>query len=292
MSDAYTRHCPICGKSITHNNRYYGICAERDGRRCRSCSATEINLRPGMRDEFVTRYATKGANTGEQNAFFGRSHTEEVREKIRCMDRSHFQTEDFRRKMSDITAGKKNPMFGRTVQEVWEEKYGIYVAQEKLRAVAERISTAKTGEKNPMFGRPAPQGSGNGWSGWFKGVYFRSLRELSFMVSLENDNETWKTGEAAGLRINYTDWRGRKRTYVPDFLLGLKVFEIKPRKLFHSPSVVIKRTAAEQYCAEHGLEYCLVDPKPLSNEEIRKLRDEGEIKFLDRYEVLYQERYN
>jgi hypothetical protein len=33
-----------------------------------------------------------------------------------------------------------------------------------------------------MYGKPSPQGSGNGWSGWYKGKYFRSIMELSFIV--------------------------------------------------------------------------------------------------------------
>ncbi len=41
------------------------------------------------------------------------------------------------------------------------------------------------GEGNNMYGRPSPQGSGNGWSGWYKERYFRSLRELMFLIYAE-----------------------------------------------------------------------------------------------------------
>ena len=34
-----------------------------------------------------------------------------------------------------------------------------------------------------MYGRFSPRGSGNGWSGWYKEWYFRSLLELSYMIN-------------------------------------------------------------------------------------------------------------
>ena len=49
-----------------------------------------------------------------------------------------------------------------------------------------KISNASKGKNNPMYGKPSPQGSGNGWSGWYKGIYFRSLLYSSFMSSIDN----------------------------------------------------------------------------------------------------------
>ncbi|MBR4316812.1 MAG: hypothetical protein IKP65_07630 [Alphaproteobacteria bacterium] len=39
-----------------------------------------------------------------------------------------------------------------------------------------KYSEKSKGKNNPMYGKPAPKGSGNGVSGWYKGWFFRSLR--------------------------------------------------------------------------------------------------------------------
>ena len=46
------------------------------------------------------------------------------------------------------------------------------------------MSASMSGEQNPMFGKQTPTGAGNGWSGWYKDWYFRSLGELSYVVNV------------------------------------------------------------------------------------------------------------
>lgn len=46
----------------------------------------------------------------------------------------------------------------------FEEIYG----KEKAVELKEKLSERFSGEGNPMFGKPSPEGSGNGWSGWYK----------------------------------------------------------------------------------------------------------------------------
>ena len=80
-----------------------------------------------------------------------------------------------------------------------------------------------------MYGKPSPQGSGNGWSGWYKGWYFRSLLELSYMILvIERFNISWSNGEK--IKITYKNFSGINRNYFPDFLLNNKyIIEIKPK---------------------------------------------------------------
>ena len=77
------RKCPHCGRELTYKNKYYYKVAEQESRVCRSCSATEINKRPGLRDSFIAKYATKGKNTGSDNAFFGKHHSDETIERLK-----------------------------------------------------------------------------------------------------------------------------------------------------------------------------------------------------------------
>ena len=43
---------------------------------------------------------------------------------------------------------------------------------------------------------------------------------------------------------------------------------------------------------EKGWTYQVIDPVPLSVDKVKSLRDSGVIKFIDRYERLFLEKYN
>ena len=97
----------------------------------------------------------------------------------------------------------------------FEELYG----KEKAEEIKKKISKRSSGSNNPMFGKPSPQGSGNGWSGWYKGFFFRSLLELSFLVK-SNISEI---ENAEYIKIKYIDENGKERNYLPDYLKNKKV---------------------------------------------------------------------
>ena len=82
-----------------------------------------------------------------------------------------------------------------------------------------------------MYGKPAPIGSGNGWSGWYKGWYFRSLLELSFMINvIERFNMPWISAENQTYKISYVDTNLKQRNYYADFIIDNKyIVECKPK---------------------------------------------------------------
>lgn len=289
----YTRICPSCNKEVVHKTK--AIRDECENKKCRSCTAIEINSRPGLRDDFVTKYGSVN-KSGDKNPFFGKKHTEESLEKIREAGRNAKYTKERRDRLSQRTKGKGNPMYGKTVYQVWVEKYGEERAKELDSLRREKFSKNSSGKNNPMYGKPAPQGSGNGWSGWYKGWYFRSLRELSFVINvLEANNQNWSPAEKYSVKIPYKSWNGESRTYVPDFLVinspQWLLIEIKPKNLIDSPTVKLKQLAAQEYCKTKDWKYEIVDPEILTNEEIKLLHEGGKIKFLDKYEKMYHERY-
>lgn len=163
----------------------------------------------------------------------------------------------------------------------------------KEKAELIRSKLGSKGEKNGMFGKPSPQGSGNGWSGWYKGWYFRSLRELSFMINyIERFNFKWQTLENKKHAIPYINYEGTKRNYFPDFLLNDKyIIEIKPKKLWSSIDVLSKSNAAELYCSSKSLKYKIIDPKVVSSQKILDLHEDGKIKFLPKYEEKFKLKY-
>lgn len=271
------------------------IACDKKQTNCRSCAATEINNRPGLRDDFVARYATKGENTGSKNGFYGLSHRSETIEKLKSVDRSYTKTPAFRAKMSQVVSrGKESAMYGKTTYQIWVEKHGETKAKELDLIRRQKWSEASSGSKNPMYGKPSPQGSGNGWSGWYKNWYFRSLMELTYVVDfLEPQNLRWTSAESAGVKIKYRSWKGSERTYVPDFLVdNIRLVEIKPNRLINTPTVLLKSQAAKVYCEQIGWLYEILDPGMLADDALFDLRRTESIKFTDRYEKQFQERYN
>lgn len=172
----------------------------------------------------------------------------------------------------------------------YEERYGIERSQE----IKEKIASKLRGEKSYRYGKPPAQGSGNGWSGWYKGWFFRSILELSYVINeLEQKNQNFESAESDKYKIPYRDWNEVPRNYFPDFCVDNKyLIEIKPYSLRASKDVLLKASAAEAWCKTAGYEYKLVFDKSftrLKREEIISLREANTIKFTDRYEKKYQE---
>ena len=112
--------------------------------------------------------------------------------------------------------------------------------------------------RTPSFGR--------GICGKYKGQHFRSLLELSFIISfIEKKKLEFESGEQRKYEIPYTDENGKKRNYFPDFIVKVKdkkvIFECKPKRLWKSERVVLKATAAEKYAKENNMDYEMVDCK-------------------------------
>lgn len=149
-----------------------------------------------------------------------------------------------------------NPMKGKSLISIWTERYGTDGGQERMAQFRQLCSDNFSGEGNPMYGKPAPQGSGNGWKGWYRDHYFRSLRELSFMMDRDQRNIPWVSGETMSIPYSLD---GKLRTYRPDFLCGTVVIELKPQRLIASHSVAAKTEAARLHCAERGLTYEIFD---------------------------------
>ena len=151
----------------------------------------------------------------------------------------------------------------------------------------EKLSISVSGPNNPMYGKPSPPGSGNGWSGWYKGWFFRSLKELKAVLSFEQENLQWATAE----KKEYIKLSGMVGNYFPDFVIEKnKIIECKPKNLWDAPSVKIKTEAAIIKFLKMGMEFEIIDPGTLTNIEIDNLVETNQIKFTDRYAQKYLKR--
>lgn len=265
----HARTCPSCGNTISYQKYSAFSQARRRNSNCWPCRNEKMK--------------------GDGNHFYGKRHTSETKEKMRAADQSYKKSEKFKGAVRRGMVGKK---CGGDIRLVWASLPPEEAANKYRNWVAKQ-SAATSGKNNPMYGRPSPQGAGNGWSGWYKGWYFRSLRELSYVVKvLEAGGLSWRSAETNDLRVEYIDPLGASRSYHPDFLVEEKLLvECKPKRLWNTPLVIAKSKAAKERATALGLEYVLIDPERLTDEELRRLHDAGDLKFTDRYERLYQERY-
>lgn len=124
----------------------------------------------------------------------------------------------------------------------------------------ERINKNKSermkGKNNYQFGKPAPKLSGNGISGYFGNDYFRSLYELSYLIHLnENDiqyinNDVSISKNKDKIIIPYIDENGMHRKYIPDFVVGKCIIEIKNSYTATLPNTKLKLEALDKYVKE------------------------------------------
>lgn len=251
----FIRNCPKCNAELTYKNKNYCKRMEKQRKLCLSCAVTKA---------------------------------------CKTKDWTPYRTPEFKEKISKLSSGKNNPMYGKTVYDTWIKKYGQIEADRRLNKLKIKHSTNNTGKGNPMYGKPSPGGSGYGWKGWYKGWFFRSLRELSYMINvIEVNNQSWITAESDKYRIQYKDLLGNERTYCADFIVDNKyMIEIKPKKLHKTKLIQIKAKAAKKFCKNNNLKYKLIDTKKLTSQEIKDLHNNGSITFTNRYEQKYQETYN
>ncbi|HPI81870.1 MAG TPA: NUMOD3 domain-containing DNA-binding protein [Candidatus Paceibacterota bacterium] len=262
----YSRICKSCKKEIKYKHKKSFLLAERRGSLCKSCSHAGIK-----RSEETIKKLSELAKKriGQKNSFYGKNHNQETINRIRNINLGKRYTEEI------------NKRKGRPGRE--PSNKGIPLTQE----AKDKISKKTRGENNPMYGKPSPRGSGNGWSGWYKGTYFRSLKELSFIkYYLERFNFLWETAEKKKYRISYDN--GLKNYYADFIVDSYFMVEIKPKKLWGSKNNILKKEAADKFCKFNNLKYKIIDPvKIISIEEVKEELDLGNLKFIERYEQAF-----
>lgn len=268
------RKCPSCKATISYKTKQAFQNAVKKNTSCKKCTATK-----NLKDMHLKM------RSGEiPYGFQGKSHSIETSTSI-----SNSVKLAHKEGRLDVS-GKNNGMFGKSYESNKKGKsYDEIYGKEKSNEIKRKLSKLSTGKNNPMYGKPSPQGSGNGWSGWYNDWYFRSLRELSYVVNvIERFNLKWKSAES--IKIPYINENGEAKNYFPDFLINDKyLIEIKPKKLFKSAQVIQKKTAAEEYCKRNKLIYKLISPRILTDLELIELVNQKKIKFLPRYHKKFLE---
>ena len=237
----------------------------------------------------------KCSNSGKNNPMYGKKHTNESKKKNSESNKANI-TKELKEKHSkrskqwhkehpNAYRGENNPMYGRDMSGKNNGMYGKHLTKEHKNALSKRFS----GKGNPMYGRPAPQGAGNGWSGWYKNMYFRSILELSYMVHFEKNNIKFISAEK--MRIPYK-FMSKDRTYSPDFYLPDTdtVIECKYKKLIKSKNNIAKFEAAILFFKNFKI-MTEEDVKLLKKDDIMKLYDNKKLRWNKLYEQKFIHEY-
>jgi hypothetical protein len=231
--------CKSCAKDISHRNKRYDV--------CRGCQ---------QKEEYASGKRKPAKNQRYWASMKGKTFEEQQGKEAALR---------IRKKHSIRNSGSRNHNFGGTFRGVrpvgtWEEAYGIEHATKMKANKSEKM----TGSKNTMFGKPSPKKSGNGWSGRYKNMHFRSLLELSFILKCEKENLKIRSMETKKDAIRY-EYNGLIRNYFPEFMIEAtnEVIELKPRALLKTP---INKAKFEAAIKVHGDKF-----KIITENEIEKI---------------------
>jgi len=257
------RKCSFCNEIVFHKNVKNRIRCENDDKKCYKC----ISL------------IKKDIYKGDGNPFYGKRHTEENKIRYRSIHKGKRYSKE-----TEFKKGHHNPD-QKTNYEYWIIKYGKIEADKRNEIFKKKISILNSGKLNPMYGKPAPVGSGNGWSGWYKNWYFRSLLELSYMIFIiERFNLAWENGENRKNKMTYFI-NGICRNYFPDFIINNKyVIECKPKKLWNTEINILKYEFGKIQCEEKGYILKRVDCSKIKKKELIQLYLNDDVKFTKKYE--------
>lgn len=268
MSNIF-KNCPECNKEIIYSSIYSLKTSIKNNSKCKSCA---------MSGENNSMYG----RTGDKNGFYGKKHTKETKNKLSSLQKNIYKnrSEDEKEKILKILLeGRTGPR--KSNYEYWVDKYGVEEADKRNNDFKNKLSKLFSGSGNPMYGRPTPNKAGYGVSGWYKEEFFRSLRELSFLL----DNIEAVSAESNKWRTTYKNYNNVEKTTIPDFVIESTktVYECKPDRLHNTYLVQLKANALKKHCNSLGYDYVLIDPglpdfnlvDRLIEEDAVKLTEEG-----------------
>ncbi len=120
------------------------------------------------------------------------------------------------------------------------------------------------------------------FKGWYRGWFFRSLKELSYALHLDKSNIPWKTAEVPELTVKYIDIYGKEKKHYADFFVdGHIIVEVKPRKHQKGKTVQLKAAAMKEFCEKKGYTYNMVSPRRIVKKELEELIKDGKVTLTD-----------
>ena len=129
--------CEMCNSKfvVGHTKR------ERQKRFCNSLCSKKFNglSNKGRKHSEETKKLLSELNSGEGNAFYGKSHTQECKDKISKKNKGKKRSEEFKKHLSELNSGEGNPFYGK-------------IHSEETRLKISQNHADHTGENNPNYG--------------------------------------------------------------------------------------------------------------------------------------------
>lgn len=284
-----------CGKPASFLNKRYKSCSAECSSVKYSLKMKEFFLKNGIKSIFeLPGVKEKIKKTCiEKYGVVSPLHSKEIQNKIKDgLFKTHgvnnqFQLKHVKEKIKQTCQIKygvdhhtKHPDVKNKKIKTTKERYGVeWVMQDPSIKERARINFIN------KYG-PSAFGSGSGWSGWYKGWFFRSLKELSMMILfIERFRFEWKSCDRTFITY-FID--GKVRKYFPDFLLNDKyLIEVKPKKLWNNEIVQLKKKAAEVFCNKNGLKFKMIDAHLLSFDILKNLYTHNIIRFTQKSEIKF-----
>ncbi len=256
---AFVRSCPNCDNIITYNDKRSRNKSETNKIKCKECRNPQLKLeRYCPKCGEIASYTTK---MGLKYATKNNTLCKKCIELCRNQDR-------------------KCPQCNKNIIH-HANKGSAYMANKRNSPCRQCRTINISGENHPNYGKIMPNlEMGTGIGGWYKNHYFRSLKELSYMIYLDKNNIKWETAEQKRFIIKYINSKNINRTYRPDFFLPEfnKLIEIKPKNLHFLENIQLKTEAAIEFCKVNNLFYQIIDFET-NKTEILKSFNEGLVKF-------------
>lgn len=260
----FQRKCPKCQSEIVYKSKSARNLAEKKSGLCRKCADRQHSERMN----------------GENNPFFGKTASDYARKIQRERPRKPLSNE--KRTLLSEKLKQLNPKQNKSNYQIWIEKYGQEEADKRQAIYSQKQRINATGERNPMYGKVSSR-PGNGWKGYYKGNRFLSLKELMFMLSMDDNRQEY---EVCTLKIGYIGTKGQNRTYTPDFIVDNKIIEIKPKHRQEDRRVQLKFDALKTWCLTNNFECEFVDIDVDFN-RIKLAYDAKDFYFDEKYEVKF-----
>jgi hypothetical protein len=251
--------CNCCGDVVTYKSKeIYEKYLESNNARCASCRSKQ-SLDAGLPAVFERTCPLCDTLVKHKSIKHGSIAKAENRPCRSCAVTLSHQNDKGRLR------GENNPMFGKGYTKVWKETLSKKEFDDRLSKHKKSLSDKLSGVGNPMYGKPSPKGSGLGYSGRWKGVYFRSFLELAFLESyFERHNNLPKSAETSRYKILLSSGSN----YFPDFEgSDGSIYEIKPSKLLEQ-----NKEKLDAGRARFGSSYIVITENDLNNYKTIHLR--------------------
>lgn len=156
-----------------------------------------------------------------------------------------------------------------------EEIHGVELATE----LRHKLSVAASGERNPSYEKQTC--GGRSVKGYYKGLFFRSLLEYSFMKHLESENvDLHNDVDYECFQVSY-EFDGHKRTYRPDFYVKSRaiVYEVKPAYVLKKvqPLQEAKWNAMRVMLEKQAIQFCVITESQFQKIEFEIARQDQDV---------------